>query len=307
MSTEIATLGDVFGDMGMDLADAMGFGNVSAGKYATLPQLSQLYKALKGEMEVKGRKMMVETIPGGYYKYEDADGNTVYSDTVTVRIFMQRFFWQRYEKFAAPVDDKQGRMYMTTLVTNINSGDLKDNYGGFNCGRPSGYIKDYKSLSGKLQEIVKNTKRVMAVFGVVKLNNPTDANGNPVEFDGWHPFLINVKNRYSVKGIEDGIKGIMKNNRLPIQYTAEWGSNFEPLPNGENNYFITMKPIEAVQLDAGDQQLMRDFVDYVEERNRGILSMWDRAHSKDMSDDDKAFIDGFINIGSSDIEEAEAA
>ena len=307
MSTEIATLGDVFGDMGMDLADAMGFGNVSAGKYATLPQLSQLYKALKGEMEVKGRKMMVETIPGGYYKYEDADGNAVYSDTVTVRIFMQRFYWQRYEKFAAPVDDKQGRMYMTTLVTNINSGDLKDNYGGFNCGRPSGYIKDYESLSGKLQEIVKNTKRVMAVFGVVKLNNPTDANGNPVEFDGWHPFLINVKNRYSVKGIEDGIKGIMKNNRLPIQYTAEWGSNFEPLPNGENNYFITMKPIEAVQLDAGDQQLMRDFVDYVEERNRGILSMWDRAHSEDMSDDDKAFIDAFINVGSSDIEEAEAA
>lgn len=307
MSTEIATLNDAFGELGTDLAAAMGFGDISSTKYATLPQLSQLYKALKGEMEVKGRKMTVETIPGGYYKYETADGKVYYSDTVTVRIFMQRFFWQRYEKFATPIEDKQGRMFMTTMATSLNNGDLKDNYGGWNCGRPGGYIKDYKSLSGPLQDIVKNTKRVMAVFGVVKLNNPTDANGNAVELEGWQPFLLNVKNRYSLKNIEEGIKSVMKNNRLPIQYTAEWGSAFEPLPNGENNYFVTMKLLEAVQLDAGDQQLMRDFVDYVEERNRGILKMWDRAHSKDMLDDDKAFIDGFINIGGSDIEEAEAA
>ena len=307
MSTEIATLNDAFGDMGLDLAEAMGFGNIFTASYSTLPQLSQLYKALKGEMEVKGRKMTVETIPGGYYKYEDADGNVAYSDTVTVRIFMQRFFWQRYEKFAMPVDDKQGRMYITTMATNINKGDLKDNYGGWNCGRPGGFIKDYKTLSGPLQDIVKQTKRVMAVFGLVKLNNPTDANGNAVELEGWQPFVINVKNRLSFKAIEDGVKLIMKNNRLPIQYTAEWGHSFEPLPNGENNYFVTMKPLEAVQLDAGDQQLMRDFVDYVENKNRSILTMWDRAHSNDMSQEDKDFIENFINVGSSDFEEVEAA
>ncbi len=307
MSTEIATLNDAFGDMGMDLAAAMGFGDISNSSYTTLPQLSQLYKALKGEMEVKGRKMTVETIPGGYYKYETADGKQYFSDTITVRIFMQRFFWQRYEKFPVAVDDKQGRMFVTTMATSLNNGDLKDNYGGFNCGRPGGYIKDYKSLTGKLQDIVKNTKRVMAVFGVVKLNNPTDANGTPVEMDdGWLPFLMNVKNRYSVKAIEDGIKVIMKNNRLPIQYLAEFSANSEPLPNGENNYFVVMKPLEAVQLHEGDQQLMRDFVEYVEEKNKGILNMWSRSHSKDMSDDDKAFIENFIDITGDTLEEEAA-
>lgn len=307
MSTEIATLNDAFGDMGMDLAAAMGFGDISNSSYTTLPQLSQLYKALKGEMEVKGRKMTVETIPGGYYKYETADGKQYFSDTITVRIFMQRFFWQRYEKFPVAVDDKQGRMFITTMATSLNNGDLKDNYGGFNCGRPGGYIKDYKSLTGKLQDIVKNTKRVMAVFGLVKLNNPTDANGTPVEMDDeWLPFLMNVKNRYSVKAIEDGIKVIMKNNRLPIQYLAEFSANFEVLPNGENNYFVVMKPLEAVQLHEGDQQLMRDFVEYVEEKNKNILNMWSRSHSKDMSDDDKAFIENFIDIGGDAIEEEAA-
>jgi hypothetical protein len=61
-----------------------------------------------------------------------------------------------------------------------------------------------------------------------------------------------------------------------------------------------------VQLHEGDQQLMRDFVEYVEEKNKGILNMWSRAHSKDMSDDDKAFIENFIDIGGDAIEEEAA-
>jgi hypothetical protein len=306
MSTEVAVFNDAFGEIGADLAAAMGFGDINAAAYSTLPKLSQLYKALKGEMEDKGRKMTVETIPGGYYKLETPDGRSIYSDTVTVRIFMQRFFYQRYEKFAVPVDDKQGRMYRSTMAISLSKGDMKDNYGTFNCGRPGGFIKDYKALSGPLQDIVKNTKRVMAVFGLVKLNNPTDENGNAVETEEWQPFVMNVKNRYSYKNIEDGIRAIMKGNRLPIQYLAELSSSHEMLPNGEANYFSTMKPMNVVPIEAGDQQLMKDFVEYVEEYNRVILSMWDNAHRKDMSDEDKAIVDSFITIESDDIEDVAA-
>jgi len=61
-----------------------------------------------------------------------------------------------------------------------------------------------------------------------------------------------------------------------------------------------------LQLHEGDQQLMRDFVEYVEEKNKNILNMWSRSHDKDMSDDDKAFIENFIDITGDTLEEEAA-
>ena len=37
--------------------------------------------------------------------------------------------------------------------------DLKDNDGGFNCGKPAGYIKDFKALPQSTQDMVKTIKR----------------------------------------------------------------------------------------------------------------------------------------------------
>jgi hypothetical protein len=64
---------------------------VAAVQISALPELSQLYKAEKGQVEVKGKLMTVETIPGGHYSYTYADGRKVYAESVTIRNFMQRF------------------------------------------------------------------------------------------------------------------------------------------------------------------------------------------------------------------------
>ena len=82
MTTELSNLKSEF-SAGTDLATMLGFGSTGgAVQISALPELSQLYKAEKGQVEVKGKLMTVETIPGGYYCYTDAEGNKTYSETV---------------------------------------------------------------------------------------------------------------------------------------------------------------------------------------------------------------------------------
>lgn len=301
MSNQIALLGDL--GFGGDLADALGF-NVGSAPQSSLPELKQLYKAVKGEMEHKGKKMTVETVAGGSYSLTLGDGRTIYSDTATVRIFMQRYQYQRYEKFAVPVDNKDGKMFRTVMGKSFNDGDLKDNYGGFNCGRPGGYIKEYDTLSGPLRDIVKNTKRVMVVFGLVSLDNPVDENGNTVDFAGEQPFFMRIKNAKSYKNVDNVAKAVAKQNRLPIQYQVKFAGDHELLPNGEPNHFIMASPIAPVDITATDQQTVRDFMEWIEYQNKSILSLWDAAHRNDVSDEDRALLDQFITI---DTGEEEAA
>ena len=46
--------------------------------------------------------------------------------------------------------------------------DLKDNDGGFNCGKPAGYIQDYNALSQDKKDLIKQIKRVRVVLGTVE-------------------------------------------------------------------------------------------------------------------------------------------
>jgi hypothetical protein len=303
MTTELSNLKSEF-SAGTDLATMLGFGSIGgAVQISALPELSQLYKAEKGQVEVKGKLMTVETIPGGYYCYTDAEGNKTYSETVTMRPFMQRFQYQRFEKYEAPVDGKSGKFFRTVMATGFNNGDMKDNYGTFNCGRPGGYIKDYDTLSGNLRDIVKNTKRVMLVFGLVTLNSPTDANGNEVDFPANVPFMYRIKNRDSYKSMENVFKAIAKLNRLPIQYNVALKHDGKMLPNGEMNFFVVAKPDTPAELAADDQEKLRDFLDWVETTNRMILGLWDSAHRNDISKDDYDLVNQFISINGVDEDE----
>lgn len=296
MSNDIAILNDTF-DAGTDLAKMLGFSTGGGNEQAsTLAELKQLYKAVKGEMEHKGKKMTVETVAGGNYSLTTADGKTIYSDTVTVRIFMQRYQYQRFEKYAAPVEGKDGKMFRSVMALSLNSGDLKDNYGGFNCGRPGGYIKDYDTLAGPLRDIVKNTKRVLLVFGYVTLDNPVDENGNTVEFAGATPFFMRIKNSKSYKNVEGVAKALAKLNRLPIQYNVRFTSDSVPLPNGELNHFVVAEPIAPVELTAEDQQAVKDFLAWVEFNNSMILKLWAAVHEDDITEEQKELLQSMIDI-----------
>ena len=76
--------------------------------------------------------------------------------------------------------------------------DLKDNDGGFNCGKPAGYIQDFKALPEKTQDLIKQIKRVRVVLGTVEMVNPVNEKGEPVKLDATS-FIWEIDNRDAYK------------------------------------------------------------------------------------------------------------
>ena len=86
----------------------------------------------------------METVSGGTYKLEIPDGDTYFANSVKIRPHIQRFMYKRFVMGEYHLTD-----ILKLLFDNLNV-DLKDD-GGFNCGKPAGFIQDFKALPEKKQ------------------------------------------------------------------------------------------------------------------------------------------------------------
>jgi len=122
------------------MAEAMGM-SVDSGKQksqaSTLARLRINHSAIMGEDTINGKKVKMEVVAGGTYKLEIPDGPTYYAPTATIRPYLQRFMYKRFIKGS----DTTPNRYVKTLMANDLNSDLKDNDGGFNCGKPAGRWK----------------------------------------------------------------------------------------------------------------------------------------------------------------------
>ena len=150
-----------------DMAKLMGMSvdNQQSEKASTLARLRISHSPIMGEAEVNGKRVNMEVIEGGHYKLEIPDGPTYYAKDIKVRAFMQRFM---YKKFVMANGNTPNRYVKTVMSDNLNM-DLKDNDGGFNCGKPAGWIEDFKALPEATKELIKSIKRVRVVLGNVEL------------------------------------------------------------------------------------------------------------------------------------------
>lgn len=169
MSTELS----IQNDLGMSLAEAIGVSSSGQTKSAALPRINLIHNAIMGTMEVNGKNMKTEVVPAGAYKVTLGEDNEVYAINPSVRIFAVRQQWSKW-------DSSEDKMMKTVMSTDLK-GDLKDNMGGFNLGRPSGYIEDWASVPEKTKDLIRSIKRKKIVFGMLTANDCIDEAGNPVD------------------------------------------------------------------------------------------------------------------------------
>ena len=280
-----------------DMAKLMGVSTeVQATKASTLARLRINHSPIMGEAEVNGKKTKVEVVEGGTYKLEIPDGPTYYASGVTVRPFVQRYM---YKRFVMGNDSSPNRYIKTVMADNLNV-DLKDNDGGFNCGKPAGYIQDFKALPEKTQELIRQIKRVRAVFGEVELIDPVDASGNPVTVDAT-PFIWEVENRDAFKTIGDVFNKLGKMRRLPPMHKVNLGTEERSLPNGNSFYLPTTKLDVQTVLDLDDdtQETLANFLAWITNYNEYITGAWNDNVSKH-EDVDTATVEDFIDISEED-------
>jgi hypothetical protein len=233
-------------------------------------------------------------VKGGTYKLEIPDGPTYYAEAAIIRPFLQRFM---YKKFVMGSEGKPNRYVKTVMADTLNM-DLKDNDGGFNCGKPSGWIEDFKALPDATKELIRSIKRVRVVLGTVELVNAKDAEGNKVAVETT-PFIWEVENRDAFKTVGNVFTQLAKMKRLPVQHTVKLNTEERKLPNG-NSFYVPLTSLDVtntVELTQEDQTYFSDFMGWVTNYNEYIINTYaEKASSNNDMDLDEVDIDGVVDV-----------
>ena len=280
------------------MAEAMGMSVDTNQKTqaSTLARLRINHSAIMGEETVNGKKVKMEVVSGGTYKLEIPDGPTYYAPTAIIRPYLQRFMYKRFIKGT----DTAPNRYVKTLMANDLNSDMKDNDGGFNCGKPAGYIEDFKALPEKTQDLIRQIKRVRVMFGTVELREVTDAQGNPVDLEP-QAFIWEIENRDAFKTAGTLFTKLGKMRRLPVQYNIMAATEERALPNGNKFYVPTLALDLQEILDVSDaeQETFANFLAWVENYNEYIKDAWNsNAYKNDDTDTDT--VDAFVDIDAED-------
>ena len=289
MNTELA----IQNDLGMSLAEAVGVTPQGGGekKSAALPRVNLMHTGIMGEIDVNGKSIKTEVVPSGSYKITRGDDDVVYASSPTVRIFAIRQQWSKW--------DAKEEMMMKTVMSIDLKGDLKDNVGTFNLGRPSGYIEDWDSVPEKTKDLIRSIKRKKILFGELSATGVTDEKGNPVDAITAMPFYFEVPPS-SIKSLDLAVNALGRKNILPIQCMLKLGA--KPVNSNTGNSFavMTLDAGDKVDLQPEDQDTLHNFLEYITTVNSYILEQWDEKNKESISDDDAAIVAEFVNVEEAD-------
>lgn len=290
-----------------DLAKAMGIATEVSAKPKKSGNLNRLriwHSPMMGQAEVNGKMANVEVIEGGAYRLEvvEESGSTFYyAKNISIRPFMQRFMLRRYiANLGAKAGEPKGMFHRTIMSDNLN-GDLKDNTGRFNCGKPSGYIEDFKALAPDMQDLIRQIKRVRVIFGIVTLDEPTNEKGEAVAL-GDVPFIWEIDNKDAFKTLGEQFNSYVKKSRLPIQHLIHLnGTKANELPNG-SHFYTPIAEVdfgESFDVTDADQKLFGDFIEWIKNFNDYICKEWEEkveTRQNPITPEEVETVESFIDI-----------
>ena len=295
------------------MAKAMGFASEnkkSATRTVILPRFRIWHQPIMGQAKVNGKTANVEVVEGGSYRLEipskDEGGEStfVFAKTATFRVFAQRFMWRRFVANKNPKPNEPKGSFHRTLMADSVSIDLKDNTGGFNCGKPSGYIKDFKALPQNMQDLLRQIKKVRVLFGYATLIDPVNADGKPTTLDTI-PVIWEIDNRNAVAHMGEILAKVEKKQRLPIQHNISLVTEKNELPNG-TSYYTPVASVDmdkAIEIVDADQDVFKDFMEYIKNYNDYINTQWSEKASDepDISKDDMKVVESFVDIDDTEV------
>lgn len=282
MSTEL-----IVQNGSMNLAEAMGFSE-SAGPISNLYNLSLVNTAITAEIDDE-EKIVVPVGGVKLSRGKGEDAEVAYSKTASMRIMGIRYQWQQW-------DQNLQVMHKTLMANNLKM-DLKDTRGGFNLGRPSGYIKDYSALPESTQAVIRSVKRTMIIFGVIKLAKPVNEMGAAVDgYDDEVPFTLNLRNTDSIKAME-AITNKFRNNPMQLpEYYIDIKGKKEALPSGGTYATLQATVGQRVGLCETDVETFNNFLDYIARNNDYVQKKWDEAQGYEFTAEDAKLVSQFIDV-----------
>jgi hypothetical protein len=279
------------------MAEAMGMAVDIAKpkKQSNLARLKLDHKGIMGEEVVGGKKKKVEVVSAGSYVLDRPNLDPVYGSDVTIRLFNQRFMYKKYIQGSGDTKSK----YVKTVMDKDLNGDLRDNDGGFNCGKPSGWIEDYSALPAETKALLKSIKRVRVLFGEITMKDPVNAKGEALGLIEAVPFIWEIDNRDAFKTLGAPIAQMAKQNRILPQHRIILGAEEQSLPTGAT-YFLPTAVLDlssTLELTDADSALFGDFNAWVDNYNEYIVKEFNKlSQPAEASADELAIAEEFVDV-----------
>ena len=282
MSNELA----IATERGQSMAELMGVSSAPNTEYTpSISRLGMLHQPIMGEVDLNGKMIKTEVVPVGAFTLKTGD-DIVYSNGATVRVFAQRNQWQRWNSDTEEMEK--------SVMSNSLNGDLKDSIGGFNLGRPTGYIEDFNALDDATKQVIRSVKRVVVYYGTVTLDSPMNDKGEPLDAVEAVPFVMDVKNRDSLKSINGVMGHLKKKNLLPILSTIKLDGVEDSIPTGAKFGKIHATLGDPVEISSIDNDALKDFLELIEYSNGKILDLH-HERAKGHSDEDAELVGEILN------------
>ena len=256
-----------------------------------LPRLRLWHTPLMGVVDIEGKKKKMEVVEAGQYRLEQPDGTFAYAPEANVRLFMQSFMYKRY------ISDPSNSRYVKTLMSDDLNSDLKDTDGGFNCGKPAGFIEDWNSVPTEMKDLIKSIKRVRVLFGEIDMVGAVSEKGESIKV-GTTPFIWEVDNREAYKTFGDSFKEIAKRNRSFIQFSINVTGLEREMNNGQS-YFVPKVDVDySSDLAITDHvlQMHRNSSEWITQYNDYINSEFTAKAVETLNTADESLVEEFIDV-----------
>ena len=276
------------------MAQMMGVAYDAQERKSSLSRLRIVKQAVMGDAEVNGKTIKAEIVAAGSMALQNGEKQSIYADSVVIRPFLQRFMYQRY--------DNDKKSYQKTVMANNLDIDLKDNFGTFNCGKPSGYIKDFNALSEDMKTLIRTIKRTRVVFGTVTMNGTTEG-GEDMNIENL-PFVWDVDTKEGFKNVGTAFGQLARQNRLPISHAMNISTERRDLPTG-NHFWVPVVELDTTttfEITDMDQELMGEFMGQVESHNKWVMGEWEKSYQDDTPEPESDIVDEFITVEVPDVD-----
>lgn len=263
----------------MNLADAMGFSAPAAQSQSSLRRITGTVIQEVIDGKIKSSPVFRVT----------SEEDTVFARKVEVRLFAERQKWQRW-------DSENKTMQKTVMSTSLNH-DMKDTLGTFNLGRPAGFIKDFAALPKDQQDLFRSVNRVKVLMGKAVLVDAFYEGGAPADgYDQEFAFIMDVKNRDSLKFI-DGVVGKLMRKRInPAEHNISLSGQSNMLPSGNPYMVINASLGDFVGLQEDDNDTLQDFLDYISSSNEYVKTKWAENNVETIPDSEKDIVSNIVDV-----------
>lgn len=203
----------------------------------------------------KTRSATGSSIPDGTVKIDHPKYGIVYAEQAWIRVFQQRFFYQRYDENAIfqtkEGKDMRGRYVNHSVFVRNPYDDALDELGTMNCGKTK--IEDWDKASDTEKEWWRGSKRYRVLFGLLRVVDAVkEGNGEKVSFDNF-PVMYQIGSKDTFKQFGNALSEMAKTKIAPYSRELKFEMEYKQTP--AISWYIVNPTIEKEHLDLTDDDL----------------------------------------------------